>query len=170
MQFSCLCSFKRDLLQSWSSVACWGSFIRQLFYRDSFDHVMDFSLTFKSAVFGVRDALRTRCSCMSMFAEVCAFSFVARSDSMRWVLHNVMCIEMLHYELCACSGTTGDMMTYVIWCLSSFSFSLRSVAQTQTFAGVLQDAQVHMSALLTTVLFSRWPIIDLLNLTSWEVY
>jgi hypothetical protein len=98
-----------------------------------------FSLTIKSAVFGVRYALRTRCSCMSMFAEVCAFSFVARSDSMRWVLHNVMCIEMLHYELCACSGTTGDMMTYAVWCLSSFSFSLRSVAQTQTFAGILHN-------------------------------
>jgi len=57
-----------------------------------------------------------------LFAEVCAFCFEARSDSMRWVLHNAMCTKMLHYELCARSGTTGDMMTYVIWWLSSFSF------------------------------------------------
>jgi hypothetical protein len=44
--------------------------------------------------------------------------------------------------------------------IEQFIFLLRSVAQTQTFAGVLHDTQVHMSALLTAVLFSGRPKID----------
>jgi hypothetical protein len=38
---------------------------------------------------------------------------------MRWVLHNVMCTKMLDSELYAHRGTIGDMMTYIIWWLSS---------------------------------------------------
>lgn len=92
--------------------------------RTVYDHVMDFSLTTTSRSFFGVHAMPSVPYALAwvLFAEVCAFCFEARSDSMRWVLHNAMCTKMLHYELCARSGTTGDMMTYVIWWLSSFSF------------------------------------------------
>ena len=131
VQFSCLCSFMRGLLQSWYSVARWGDSFHPtvVLQGQFFDHVMDFHYRRQ---FWCTWCHRTRCSCMSIICR--GLCFVARSDSVIWVLHIVMCTMMLHYELCARSGTTGDMMTYVIWWLGSFQF-WRSVVQTQTFIG-----------------------------------
>jgi hypothetical protein len=76
---------------------------------------------------------------------------------------------MLHYELYAHRGTTGDMMTYVIWWLSSFNFfEIRGTDS--DFYWVLWETQVHLSALLIAVFSFWWPAIDLLNVTSWEFY
>jgi hypothetical protein len=65
IQFGCLCSFKRGLLQS-----CSVAYYEVLSFDScstgtDFDHVMDFLLTITSRQFLVY-VFRTRCSCMSI--------------------------------------------------------------------------------------------------------
>ena len=131
VQFSCLCSFKRGLLQSWCSVACLeSSFIRQLFYMDKF-LTMSWILVnhYKVGNFGVSDVLRTRCSCVSIVCWGLCFWFVPWDEFFTMLWASRCCSwamrSLRHHR-------SYDDLCHLM--IEQFQF-WRLVAQTQTFIG-----------------------------------
>jgi hypothetical protein len=143
-----------------------SSFIRQLSYMDIFWPCHEFFINhYKMTVFGVRDGLRTRCSCMSIVCQglcllVCStFRFHEMSFSQCYVHQDVALWAMRslrHYR-------RYDDLCHLL--IELFQFW----GQWHRLRLLLGDQSLFVCFVNSYVVFGQ-PAIDLLNVTSWEVY
>ena len=166
VQFSCLGSFMRGLLQSWYSVARWADSIRHLFYENSFWPYHGIFIIVGS--FGC-----TRCHlypillhkyCLPRFVLCGTFRFHEMGSSQCYVHRDVALWAIRSFR----HHRRYDDLCHLIddWAVFSFGGQWHRLR----LYWVLWITQASFVCFVDSCVFSGRPTVDLLSITSWEVY